>query len=167
MVTCRPTLEVLHPKAVNANAHHPSVYQDMEADVRDCFVASGRLTTNSASQAMLSPSNEISVGAGVKLCLLISGSERDAQYYFEDVRLRLQHVHADEHGDATDSAQTADAAASPADSKHIDKGTAAAEGKRFVLELTSMWPCRRGGAGVEAVPQEGAMYSHAPWLNGL
>ncbi len=103
--------------------------------------------------------------AGVKLCLLISGSERDAQYWFEDIRLRLRHVPAVDAQPSADQRHRDVAADLTVASVQPAEPTPAADGT-FMLELVSMWPCRRGNAGVEAAPQEGATYSHAPWLDG-
>ena len=103
--------------------------------------------------------------AGVKLCLLISGSERDAQFWFEDIRLRLRHTPStEEHSAADEGASHSAAEEQPAKAHAADHMSEA--DSEYVLELLSMWPCRTGTAGVKAVPQEGAMYSHAPWLDG-
>ena len=105
------------------------------------------------------------MAAGVKLCLLISGSERDAQYWFEDIRLRLQHLPAVEAQDCTHQRHR-NVAEEQTQITMQSAEPAPAEDGTFALELVSMWPCRRGNAGMESVPQEGAMYSHAPWLDG-
>ena len=104
-----------------------------------------------------------STAAGVKLCLLISGSERDAQYWFEDVRLRLRHMPAVEAQAAADQPHRGIAAEQTPATIQTAEPTPA-DGT-FGLELVSMWPCRRGNAEAGTVPQEGAMYSHAPWLD--
>ena len=103
------------------------------------------------------------MAAGAKLCLLISGSERDAQYWFEDVRLRLRCVAAVDAQASADERHCDDAAEQTLAIVRTAETTP--EEGTFVLELLSMWPCRRGNAGAGAVPQEGAMYSHAPWLD--
>ncbi len=101
----------------------------------------------------------------MKLCLLISGSERDAKYWFEDIRLRLRRMPAVEAEGAVDQRHRDVAEEQKLAIVQPAEPTSAEDGA-FVLELVSMWPCRRGNAGVESVPQEGAMYSHAPWLDG-
>ena len=92
---------------------------------------------------------------GVQLCLLISGTERNAQYPFRDVKLRLS------KRQSTVSGSSAGSDCTPSDCPNAEPAAAQNVTEEVVLELVSMWPSQGG----IVAPQEDATHYHTRWLS--